>query len=138
MYDPRPSRRENIPSLRRAPIIDAPPCPSSAAAPVLSPGEPRVVVWDGRGLIAWPRGVGWRSGELKLFSGDSISKKYLVLEYRNDSTTQEYTSYNIRIEGDRRPDLPSKGYRIHASSANSESSSSSCSSSGISRRSTRG
>ena len=31
-------------------------------APVLLPRTPRAAVWGGRGPVARPRGVGWRSG----------------------------------------------------------------------------
>ena len=55
-YDPPPYRRPGT-----APFD--PRSPSLALAPVLSPSTPRAAVRGGRGTVARPRRVGWRSGE---------------------------------------------------------------------------
>ena len=61
IYDPPPHRG-------RASLSPGAPCharrsPSWTAGPDLSPTTPRTAMWGGRGAIARPRGVGWRSGE---------------------------------------------------------------------------
>ena len=48
--------------LRRAPF-DAPRSPGSASGPVLSRMTTCAAVWNGRGAVVRPRGVGWRTEE---------------------------------------------------------------------------
>ena len=57
---PLPGTERAVPG--RAPF-HAPRLSSWTAAPLHSPGTPRVAVWGGRDVVARPRGIGWRPGE---------------------------------------------------------------------------